>query len=97
MVILVRKSWDSKSQMEQILTTKFYIPSTRPQLVLRPRLIEKLDEGLFCKIILVSAPAGFGKTTLVSEWLENLGKADAASESFRNRIAWLSLDEDDTT
>jgi LuxR family maltose regulon positive regulatory protein len=81
--------------VEQILTTKFHIPSPRPQLVLRPRLIEKLNEGLFCKIILISAPAGFGKTTLVSEWLENLGKDDAASESLRNRIAWLSLDEDD--
>ena len=53
-----------------ILATKLYIPPPRPKVVLRPRLIERLNEGL-CghKLTLISAPAGFGKTTLVSEWV----------------------------
>jgi LuxR family maltose regulon positive regulatory protein len=49
-----------------ILTTKLYIPPTRPELVSRPRLIERLNEGLHRKLTLVSAPAGFGKTTLIA-------------------------------
>jgi hypothetical protein len=52
-----------------ILATKLYIPPPRPHVVLRPRLIERLNEGLHRKLILISAPAGFGKTTLVSQWL----------------------------
>ena len=53
----------------QLLTTKLYIPPVRPNLVPRPRLIERLNEGLDRKLTLISAPAGFGKTTLVSEWI----------------------------
>ncbi len=74
-----------------ILATKLYIPSPRPNAVLRPRLIERLNEGLHqndgfgCKLTLISAPAGFGKTTLVSEWV-----ADG-----QHPVAWLSLDEGD--
>src|SRR6266540_1154812 len=52
-----------------LLATKLYIPPPRPKVVLRPRLIERLNEGLYRKLTLISAPAGFGKTTLVSEWL----------------------------
>jgi LuxR family maltose regulon positive regulatory protein len=60
-----------------LLTTKLYIrpprpdPSTglRTSLVPRPRLIERLNEGLHRKLTLISAPAGFGKTTLLSEWV----------------------------
>ena len=66
-----------------ILATKLYIPRLRPNVVSRPRLIERLNEGLQRKLILISAPAGFGKTTLVSEWV-------ASSE---RPTAWLSLDE----
>jgi LuxR family maltose regulon positive regulatory protein len=55
-----------------ILTTKLYIPPTRPELVPRPRLIERLNEGLHRKLTLISAPAGFGKTTLVSSWIADL-------------------------
>ncbi len=55
-----------------ILTTKFYIPPVRPELVPRPRLIQRLNEGLHRKLTLISAPAGFGKTTLLSEWASNL-------------------------
>jgi LuxR family maltose regulon positive regulatory protein len=51
-----------------LLTTKLYIPRVRPELVHRPHLIERLNVGLHRKLTLISAPAGFGKTTLVSEW-----------------------------
>jgi LuxR family maltose regulon positive regulatory protein len=74
-----------------LLTTKFYIPPTRPELVPRPRLIERLNAGLHRKLTLISAPAGFGKTTLLSEWA-----SQQVSESASGRpVAWLSLDEDD--
>ena len=70
-----------------ILATKLYIPPPRPKIVLRPRLIERLNEGLSAgrKLTLISAPAGFGKTTLVSEWVAGCGRP----------VAWLSLDEGD--
>src|SRR2546425_6377113 len=66
-----------------ILATKLYLPRLRPNVVSRPRLIERLNEGLHRKLTLIAAPAGFGKTTLVSEWLA--GGARPA--------AWLSLDK----
>jgi LuxR family maltose regulon positive regulatory protein len=71
-----------------LLQTKLYIPQSRPSssnLILRPRLMERLNEGLSGKLTLLSAPAGFGKTTLVSEW---------ASQS-KTPVAWLSLEETD--
>jgi LuxR family transcriptional regulator, maltose regulon positive regulatory protein len=70
-----------------ILATKLYTPPPRPNVVLRPRLIERLNEGLTSghKLTLISAPAGFGKTTLVSEWVA----------SRERPVAWLSLDEED--
>ena len=77
--------------MEQLLATKFFVPSNRPELVSRPRLIEQLNNDLHRKLTLISAPAGFGKTTLVSEWVEKLPKGDKKE----HRIAWLSLDEGD--
>jgi LuxR family maltose regulon positive regulatory protein len=52
-----------------ILATKLYIPSPRLKVVLRPHLIARLNEGLERRLTLISAPAGFGKTTLVSEWV----------------------------
>ena len=52
-----------------ILATKLYIPPLRPHVVLRPSLLERLNEGLHRNLILISAPAGFGKTTLVSQTL----------------------------
>src|SRR5438270_555395 len=66
-----------------ILATKLYIPGLRPNVVSRPRLLERLNEGLHRKLTLISAPAGFGKTTLVSEWVEGIERP----------AAWLSLDE----
>ncbi len=76
---------------EPLLQTKIYIPgmragtAARAGLVPRARLIEQLDESLPGKLTLVCAPAGFGKTTLVSAWLANINLP----------AAWLSLDEDD--
>src|SRR3954467_5482933 len=69
-----------------ILTTKLYLPPCRPNVVLRPRLVERLNEGLHRKLTLISAPAGFGKTTLVSEWVAGCGR----------QVAWLSLDPGDS-
>ena len=68
-----------------ILATKLYVPPPRPKVVSRPRLIERLNEGLQRKLTLISASAGFGKTTLVSEWVASCGRP----------VAWLSLDEGD--
>ena len=76
--------------MEQLLSTKLYIPPPRPELVPRPRLIERLNIGLHHKLILISAAAGFGKTTLVSEWLAGGERLEP-----KVRAAWLALDEGD--
>ncbi len=78
-----------------ILVTKLFIPPTRAELVQRSNLIKRLNLGLDRKLTLISAPAGFGKTTLITEWLDSLN-GDAKEETqTENRIAWLSLDEDD--
>jgi LuxR family maltose regulon positive regulatory protein len=68
-----------------LLSTKLYIPPIRPEFVPRPRLIERLNEGLHHKLTLISAPAGFGKTTLLSEWAVGCDRP----------VAWLSLGEGD--
>jgi LuxR family maltose regulon positive regulatory protein len=78
-----------------ILVTKLFIPAARPELVHRPRLIEQLNSGLHRKLTLISAPAGFGKTTLVSEWLDSLRWDNQQEEQVKTWIAWLSLDEGD--
>ena len=69
-----------------LLTTKSRVPPPRQKLVTRPRLFALLDEAVGRPLTIISAPAGFGKSTLVSEW------AHARSE---RRFAWLSLDQDD--
>ena len=71
--------------MVDLLRTKLFIPPPRPKIVPRPHLIERLNEGRHCKLTLISAPAGFGKTTLVSEWLAGCQRP----------VAWLSLDKGD--
>jgi LuxR family maltose regulon positive regulatory protein len=88
-----------------LLVTKLHIPTLRPELVPRPRLVERLNQALGSgtsqadgpsagwfarKLTLVSAPAGFGKTTLVCEWLH--GRLAATP---RLQVAWLSLDTGD--
>jgi len=80
------------SSSTPLLTTKLYLPLARRHLVLRPRLTSRLSEGLTRPLTLISAPAGYGKTTLLSEW--------RASEAGRDvPLAWLSLDvgDNDTT
>jgi DNA-binding SARP family transcriptional activator len=74
-----------------LLETKFCLPRSRRGLVPRPRLSERLDEGAASMLTLVSAPAGFGKTTLLAEWL-TAGSAAPADERL---VAWLSLDRGD--
>ncbi len=69
-----------------ILATKVYKPPARPKTVARLRLLEQLNAGLPGKLTLISAAAGFGKTTLVSEWAAACGLP----------AAWLSLDEGDS-
>ena len=71
---------------DHLLQTKLYIPTLQPALVPRPRLIARLSAGLTRNLTVVSAPAGFGKTTLLSAW--------ARSRTPR-QVAWLSLDADD--
>ena len=79
-----------------LLAMKLYIPPLRSKVVLRPRLIERLNEGLqrASGVTLLSAPAGFGKTTLVSEWIATLSLSPLPWRE-GVRVAWLSLDEGD--
>jgi len=72
--------------LDQLLTTKLFIRKPRTDLISRPRLLERLDECLQHKLTLISAPAGFGKTTLVSEWVNRC----------KRPVAWLSLDKEDS-
>jgi LuxR family maltose regulon positive regulatory protein len=81
--------------LERLLETKFHIPPARSELVIRPRLLQKLNDGLQHKLTLISAPAGFGKTTLVSEWILNGASDSLGLDPTELKIAWLSLDEDD--
>jgi len=85
-----------RSQQEMVVTTplletKLYIPRSRRGLVPRPRLSERLDRGAASKLMLVSTPAGFGKTTLLAEWLA----AGSPAPTHRRSAAWLSLDQGD--
>lgn len=68
-----------------LLRTKLFMPQVHQHLVVRPRLLDRLDAGLSCKLTLISAPAGSGKTTLLGEWASRNGRP----------TAWLSLDDGD--
>jgi LuxR family maltose regulon positive regulatory protein len=70
-----------------LLSTKLFVPPVRPTLVSRPRLLERLVHGLDGPLTLISAPAGYGKTTLFSEWRTGPGASIP--------LAWLSLDVED--
>lgn len=74
-----------KSLGDQLITTKLYVPSLKPNLVMRRRLTERLNQGVKGRLALISAPAGFGKTTLLAEW----------SLQSTLPLAWVSLDEGD--
>jgi LuxR family maltose regulon positive regulatory protein len=71
--------------LDSLLATKLYIPALRPHRVPRPRLTARLEAGTAGPLTLLSAPAGFGKSTLLSEWIHHSGRP----------VAWVSLDEGD--
>jgi LuxR family maltose regulon positive regulatory protein len=71
--------------LPSLLSTKLHRPLLRAQLVLRPRLLERLAQGIAGPLTIIAAPAGFGKTTLLSSWLEHASL----------RSTWLSLEQDD--
>ena len=68
---------------DTLLQTKLFIPPPRPHIVPRKRLLHQLNEGLQGKLTVASAPAGFGKTTLITDWLSQLDRP----------VGWVSLDE----
>ena len=93
--------------VDVLLQTKLYMPPSRPDWVERPRLLSKLAIQPQTKLILISAPAGYGKTTLVTSWLDNLRMMNddlrLDNTQFVNRqskivnpVCWLSVDEDDS-
>ena len=86
-----------------VLGTKLHVPSPRRQLVPRPRLTHRLalEAGSMPRLVLISAPAGFGKTTVMTQWLT--GEPANSGANGRNdrrraahRAAWLSLDAEDS-
>jgi len=83
-IFILRKSGYAEMKMP-ILNTKLFKPSLRPESIHRSHLFARLEAGKRHQLILISAPAGFGKTTLVSEWVNISGWP----------AAWLSLDSDD--
>ena len=72
---------------DSLLPTKLYLPATRSDCIDRPRLLKKIGSKRPFKLLLVSAPAGYGKTTFVTTWLQQLERV---------AVCWLSLDEDDS-
>jgi LuxR family transcriptional regulator, maltose regulon positive regulatory protein len=95
------------AQPPQLLATKLYAPPAHPNLVLRQRLIDRLRTGLRGKLTLIAAPAGFGKTTLLSEWIADcrlqIADDDETDPNLQStiyklqlpQVAWVSLDAAD--
>ena len=77
---------------QPLIETKLFRPTARQGLVARPRLHARLDRGLAARLMLVSAPAGFGKTTLLADWLAS---AEPSTGGMSGRGAWLALDAAD--
>ena len=82
---------------EILLRTKLFVPSLRPTLVPRERLVKQLNQALQVgqKLTLISAPAGFGKTTLVAAFIHNSQTIIGRAQTLNSNFAWLSLDEHD--
>ena len=76
--------------MQDLLGTKLFVPRLPSEVIPRPRLLERLNLDLAGKLSLVTAPAGCGKTTLITSWLDQLATSNTAPQ-----IIWLSLDEAD--
>jgi LuxR family maltose regulon positive regulatory protein len=91
-VVTEEETSNSSPEILTLLRTKLYMPRLAADLIERPHLLAHLDRGLNRKLTLVSAPAGYGKTTLIVQWLRNRQSADP---DFQNRFAWLSLDKQD--
>jgi LuxR family maltose regulon positive regulatory protein len=72
-------------ERDALLATKLHLPRPRPGFVPRPRLLERLDQGMARELVLVCTPAGFGKTTLLADW----------ARGGRRPVAWLSVDAGD--
>lgn len=66
----VTPHYPENNMSKTILATKLYVPLPPPTALARPHLIDRLDASLGGRLTLVCAPAGFGKTTLLSEWLD---------------------------
>src|SRR6266545_3828194 len=107
---LAAPATNSPARAIPLLTTKLYVPPPRLNLVARPRLIARLQAGLRDKLTLLAAPAGFGKTTLLSAWLSSefrvpSGRLSSALTETQQRktqdskrktsVAWVSLDASD--
>ena len=75
----------SPPERDVLLATKLQVPRSRPGLVPRRRLADRLEEGLNRGLVLVAAPAGYGKSVLLSEWVRGMTEP----------VAWLSLDGED--
>ena len=71
-----------------LLATKLFVPPARATLIPRPRLFDRMQSGVQGKLTLIAAPAGFGKTTLVSAWHASAGRSAPP-------LAWVSLDPTD--
>ncbi len=84
-----------KDPSDILLQTKLHRPRPTRHLVQRQRLLERLDQGKDHPLILVCAPAGYGKTTLVSSWIETMQPAER-QRSVSMPAAWLSLDNHDS-
>jgi LuxR family maltose regulon positive regulatory protein len=76
----------AEAELGALLATKPHVRRTRRGLVPRPRLVDRLAEGLAAELTVVCAPAGFGKTALLADWARRGGRV----------VAWLSLDEGDS-
>ncbi len=83
---------DEVWQRNPLLATKFYIPPVPTRFVFRPKLIQRLEEGIQGKLTLVSAGAGFGKSSLLSEWHSSYQKEQQEQE---RSVAWISFDRAD--
>ena len=88
-------AWPDVANDDPLLLTKLFVPPLRPGIVQRSHLVQRLHLGLQLgqRLTLLSAPAGFGKTTLLSEWIQELTTAE--TQIVTPAIGWLSLDEND--
>jgi LuxR family maltose regulon positive regulatory protein len=97
-VSVARLSRDSEQERditsERLLVTKLHVPPVPPGWLTRPRLSKRLDAALRCRLTLVCAPAGFGKTTLLSEWIA-MREAWSGRSAPAVGAAWLSVDKED--